>query len=169
MNKPLQAMLSVVVLGFAACAESAPAGGKAAAPTPAAAGDAGPRMLTAFDPAAGELPEGVATRDGFAYVGFPPLGEIAKVDLTTGGRAPVPKLPKPVPNKGFMTGLTFGPDGQLYAAPVSFDPSVQPGVYRVSAAGGDATLFAKDPKMVFTNGLVFDSSGALFVTDSAAR
>jgi hypothetical protein len=125
-------------------------------------------MVTAFDPGAGELPEGVATRDGFAYVGFAPLGEIVKVDLGTGARTRFAKLPKPVPNKGFMTGLTFGPDGLLYAALVSFDPSVQPGVYRVSTAGGDASLFAKDPKMVFPNGLVFDSSGALFVTDSAA-
>jgi sugar lactone lactonase YvrE len=125
-------------------------------------------MVTAFDPAAGELPEGVATRDGFAYVGFAPLGEIAKVDLGTGAKSHFAKLPKPVPNKGFMTGLTFGPDGLLYAALVSFDPSVQPGIYRVSAAGGDASLFAKDPKMVFPNGLVFDSAGALFVTDSAA-
>jgi sugar lactone lactonase YvrE len=67
-----------------------------------------------------------------------------------------------------MTGLTFGPDGLLYAALVSFDPSVQPGVYRIGAPGGDASLFAKDSKMVFPNGLVFDSEGELFVTDSAA-
>jgi sugar lactone lactonase YvrE len=171
MNKRLLATLSFVVMGVAACAESARTesmAGKAAAPPPPAVAPAGPRMVTAFDPAAGELPEGVATRDGFAYVGFAPLGEIAKVDLATGGRARFAKLPKPVPNKGFMTGLTFGPDGQLYAALVSFDPSVQPGVYRVGTAGGDATLFAKDPKMVFPNGLIFDAAGNLFVTDSAA-
>jgi hypothetical protein len=67
-----------------------------------------------------------------------------------------------------MTGLAFGPDGLLYAALVSFDPSVQPGIYRVGASGGDATLFAKDAKMVFPNGIVFDAAGNLFVTDSAA-
>ena len=166
MNKQLQSMLSVFVMGLAACAGSAPAGGKGAAAP--AAGPVAPTMVTAFDPAAGELPEGVATRDGFAYVGFAPLGEIAKVDLGTGARTRFAKLPRPVPNKGFMTGLTFGPDGLLYAALVSFDPSVQPGIYRVGAAGGEASLFAKDPKMVFPNGLVFDSAGELFVTDSAA-
>jgi sugar lactone lactonase YvrE len=110
----------------------------------------------------------VATKDGFAYVGFAPLGEIARVDLRTGSRAHFAKLPKPMPNKGFMTGLAFGPDGLLYAALVSFDPSVQLGIYRVGAAGGDASLFAKDAKMVFPNGLVFDATGNLFVTDSAA-
>jgi hypothetical protein len=45
---------------------------------------------------------------------------------------------------------------------------VQPGIYRVSASGGDASLFAKDAKMVFPNGLVFGAAGNLFVTDSAA-
>lgn len=125
-------------------------------------------VVAAFDPASGELPEGVATKDGYAYVGFAPTGEVAKVDLRTGERSKFASLPRPVANKGFMTGLAFGPDGALYAALVSFDPSVQPGVYRVGQAGGDAALFAKDPKMVFPNGLVFDGRGDLFVTDSAA-
>jgi sugar lactone lactonase YvrE len=171
MNKRLQALVSALVIGLAACAGPVPAGGKAAAPPPpstTSAAPAAPTIVTAFDPAAGELPEGVATKDGFAYVGFAPLGEITKIDLGTGSRTRFAKLPKPVPNKGFMTGLTFGPDGLLYAALVSFDPSVQPGIYRVGAAGGDASLFAKDPKMAFPNGLVFDAAGALFVTDSAA-
>jgi sugar lactone lactonase YvrE len=125
-------------------------------------------VLAAFDPAAGELPEGLATKDATAYVGFAPLGEIAKVDLRTGKSVRFAKLPKPVPGKGFMTGLAFGADGMLYAALVSFDPSVQPGIYRVPPAGGQATLFAKHAGMVFPNGLVFDAKGTLFVTDSAA-
>jgi sugar lactone lactonase YvrE len=125
-------------------------------------------LLAAFDPAAGELPEGLATRNEIAFVGFAPLGEIARVDLRTGESARFAKLPKPVPGKGFMTGLAFGTDGALYAALVSFDPSVQPGIYRVPAAGGQATLFAKAPGMLFPNGLVFDANGVLFVTDSAA-
>jgi hypothetical protein len=127
-----------------------------------------PRLLTAFDPAVGELPEGLATKNDFAFVGFAPLGEIARVDLRTGESARFAKLPKPVPGKGFMTGLAFGADGVLYAALVSFDPSVQPGIYRVPAAGGQATLFAKAPGMLFPNGLAFDASGGMFVTDSAA-
>src|SRR3984957_14425440 len=173
MNTRLQATLSVVVMGLAGCAKSAPSESPfAQPPSPAAiaaaATPAAPSMVAAFDPAAGELPEGVATKDGFAYVGFAPVGEIARVDLRTGSRAHFAKLPKPVPGKGFMTGLAFGPDGLLYAALVSFDPTVQQGIYRVGSTGGDATLFAKDPKMVFPNGLSFDATGKLFVTDSAA-
>jgi sugar lactone lactonase YvrE len=127
-----------------------------------------PGTVAAFDPAAGELPEGLATRNDAAFVGFAPLGEIARVDLRTGESVPFAKLPKPVPGKGFMTGLAFGGDGSLYAALVSFDPSVQAGIYRVPAAGGQATLFAKAPGMLFPNGLAFDAKGLLFVTDSAA-
>jgi sugar lactone lactonase YvrE len=171
MNTRLQSIVSLALLALSACAGSIPPGGgseAAAGATTSGAQVAMPRTIAAFDPAAGELPEGVATKDGFAYVGFAPLGEIAKVDLRAGTKTPFAKLPKPVPNKGFMTGLAFGPDGALYAALVSFDPSVQPGIYRVGAAGGDASLFAKDPKMVFPNGLTFNSAGELFVTDSAA-
>ena len=121
-----------------------------------------------FDPAAGNLPEGLTVKDGFAYAGFAPLGEVSKVDLATGSATSFGKVPKPVSGKGFMTGLAFGPDAMLYVALVSFDPSVQPGIYRIPAGGGEGTLFAKDPNMVFPNGLVFDPTGALFVTDSAA-
>jgi hypothetical protein len=152
-----------ISLSFAALA----CAGQPAAPPAAAVPDA-PAVLAAFNPATGELPEGLATQGESAYVGFAPLGEIARVDLRNGQTVRFAKLPKPVPGKGFMTGLTFGADGLLYAALVSFDPSVQPGIYRVPASGGQAALFAKDPGMVFPNGLVFDPKGALFVTDSAA-
>jgi len=171
MSTTFQNTVCVATLLLAGCAESGSTGKAAPPPSSAAAaavGPAAPTMVVAFDAAAGELPEGVAIKDGFAYVGFAPLGEIARVNLRTGARAHFAALPRPVPNKGFMTGLAFGPDHMLYAALVSFDPSVQPGVYRVPEAGGNASLFAKDPKMVFPNGLVFGADGNLFVTDSAA-
>jgi len=125
-------------------------------------------VLATFDPAASQLPEGVTVKDGVAYAGFAPLGEIAKVDLGSGQATTFANIPKPTAGMGFMTGLTFGPDGMLYAALVSFDPAVQPGIYRIPATGGQGTLFAKDAKMIFPNGLVFNPAGALFVTDSAA-
>jgi sugar lactone lactonase YvrE len=40
------------------------------------------------------------------------------------------------------------------------------GVYRFAASGGEATLFASHEALQFPNGLVFDESGDLFVTDS---
>ncbi len=165
-------ILPALVAGIAAIASGAcasnPQAPEAAAHLSAAQTPATPTFVASFDPAAGELPEGVATRDGAAYVGFAPLGEIARVDLASGKSARFAKVPKPVAGKGFMTGLSFGGDGSLYAALVSFDPSVQPGIYKIPAAGGPGVLFAKDAHMVFPNGLVFDSAGALLVTDSAA-
>jgi hypothetical protein len=165
------AALVVAGIAAAACTSTPPVEKTAAsaqsAEVAAHAAHPSATVVARFDPSAGELPEGVATKDGAAYVGFAPLGEIARVDLRTGAGARFAKIPKPVAGKGFMTGLAFGGDGSLYAALVSFDPSVQPGIYRVPAAGGQGALFAKDAGMVFPNGLAFDA-GALFVTDSAA-
>ncbi len=180
MNSRMSVTLTTILsIAAAACGANEPIAQtpqhgavEAPAPTPAAPGpaaaSAGATVIAAFDPAAGELPEGVITKGGFAYVGFAPLGEVAQVDLRTGKSTRFAKVPKPVPGKGFMTGLAFGDDGFLYVALVSFDPSVQPGIYRIPATGGRGTLFAKDAKMVFPNGLAFGSGGALFVTDSAA-
>jgi hypothetical protein len=160
-------LAGAAAIASAACASNPPTT-ETSAHVVATQPPAPPAVVASFDPAAGELPEGVATKDGTAYVGFAPLGEVVKVDLHTGERARFAKLPKPVPNKGFMTGLSFGGDGSLYAALVSFDPSVQPGIYKIPATGGPGVLFAKDAHMVFPNGLVFDAGGALLVTDSAA-
>jgi sugar lactone lactonase YvrE len=155
MNAKLNIALSSLLLLATACSSGSP-------------GDASTEVLANFNPAAGELPEGIATKERFAYVGFGPLGMIAKVDLQSGEGTAFAQLPKPVPNKGLIAGLSFGPDGFLYAALVSFDPSVQPGIYRVPAAGGEVELFAKDAQMTFPNGLVFHPDGALFVTDAGA-
>src|SRR3954453_242248 len=124
-------------------------------------------VVTAFDPAAGALPEGVAIRGTTAYDGLAPTGEIRAVDLATGLSRPFATLPHPVPNQGFMTGLAFDGDGTLYAALVSLSPDVQPGIYKVGPEGGAAKLHAKHASMVFPNGLVFGADGALYATDSA--
>jgi hypothetical protein len=167
MNRARAILLSISTAVLACGGSTKTSTGTSPEPAAAHAPDT-PAVVAAFDPVAGELPEGLATKDGVAFVGFAPLGQIARVDLRTGERARFATLPKPVPGKGFMTGLAFGPDGALYAALVSFDPSVQPGIYRVPAAGGTAALFAKAPGMLFPNGMVFDAAGSMFVTDSAA-
>jgi sugar lactone lactonase YvrE len=128
-------------------------------------------VIAAFDPAVGELPEGLAIdpRGARALVGFAPTGAVVSVDLDSGAVAPHGKLPTPPPNNaGFMTGFAVDADGDLLAALVSFDPSVQAGIYRVPASGGDATLHASDPGMLFPNGIVALADGGLLVTDSGA-
>jgi sugar lactone lactonase YvrE len=135
-----------------------------------AGGVATARFAARFDLSKAQLPEGLAIGNGVPYVGLAVTSEIAKVNLSDGTLATFATLPKPAPNTGFMTGLALSAKdpGVLYAALVSFAPEVQPGIYRVGASGGAASLFAKDAGMVFPNGLFADDAGNWFVADSAA-
>jgi sugar lactone lactonase YvrE len=113
------------------------------------------------------MSEGLAVRGSTAYVGFASTGQVMTVDLKSGATAPYTSLPQPVSGKGFVTGLALH-GNDLYGALTSFVPEVQAGIYRASAAGAPAALFAKHPDMAFPNGLAFDDSNRLYVTDSAA-
>jgi hypothetical protein len=137
------------------------------APAAAPASDAALRMLASFDAAKGGLPEGLAVRDGFAYVGFAPTGQVMRLSLQDGASTPYAELPKPVANKGFMTGLEFDGEGRLYAAMASFVDKPEAGIYRV-APDGKISLFAKHEKMKFPNGIALEGHGSLFVTDSGS-
>lgn len=120
-----------------------------------------------FDPAAFELPEGLIIDGGDAIVGFAFTGAIERVALADGARTPLAVTPMPPPNTSFVTGLGLGEDGSIHAAVASFTADLAPGIYRASADGGDAELWASDPAMVFPNGLAWADDGALYVTDSA--
>ncbi|MCB9589493.1 MAG: hypothetical protein H6718_29030 [Polyangiaceae bacterium] len=121
-----------------------------------------------FAPEQGQLPEGLVVQGDHAYVGFAPTGRVARVELATGAVSDFAQMPAPVPNQGFLTGLELDAAGALYAALVSFNPEVQPGIYRAPASGGGGTLFAAHEHMAFPNGLDFDAAGHLFVSDSGA-
>ena len=154
----LLALSSFLAAAAAACTDSQPAPHSDSPPVL--------ERVASFDPAQGQLPEGLAVVGDTAYVGFAPTGVVAKVDLATGAARPWGKLPAPVPNKGFMTGLA-AQGGDIVAALVSFTPEVQAGVYRIPAAGGDAVLIASAPAMAFPNAIAPDGD-ALFVTDSGS-
>ncbi|MDC0740638.1 SMP-30/gluconolactonase/LRE family protein [Polyangium mundeleinium] len=126
-----------------------------------------PEVLAAFDPMKGEYVEGLDIKDGVAYVGAVLTGQILKVDLATGAISPFGAMPAFPQNGGALVGLTLGPDGAVYGAlNITAAGGPQTGIYRVAPAGGDATLFASDPGMVFNNDLRFDAAGDLFVSDS---
>jgi len=127
-------------------------------------------FVSHFDLSQGQLPEGLAITNGVPYVGLAVTSQIAKVNVADGTLTQFATLPKPAPNTGFMTGLALSAQdpGVVYAALVSFMPDTQAGIYRVGAAGGAATLFAKDPAMIFPNGLIADDAGNWFVADSNA-
>ena len=117
-----------------------------------------------------ELPEGLAMNAAgdTAYVGIAPTGQVLKIKVADGTVSPFSSVPAPPPgNKGFVLGVQTDKAGDFYVGVASLDSvAYQAGIYKIPAAGGVATLFAKDPTMTFPNGLVFDSKGVLFVTDS---
>lgn len=123
-------------------------------------------LVARFDPAAGELPEGLVFGPDAAYVGFAPTSRVMRVDVGSGKATEYAQLPAPVPGKGFLTGLAQSPSGDLYAGLASFVPEVQAGIYRVTKDGGEVSLFAKDAALPFPNGLAFDENGVLFASDS---
>lgn len=141
-----------------ACSDDAPGGDGAVDPAV--------EVLTAFDPANLELPEGLSISGGDAYVGMAMSATIERISLADGSRSVIAKLPAPTPDTGFLTGVDIGPKGRLHAALVSFTGDPAPGVYRVE--DGEAVLFAAHPSLVFPNGLAWGAGGELYVTDSAA-
>jgi sugar lactone lactonase YvrE len=119
--------------------------------------------IATFDPAAGELPEGVAVdKTGNLYVSFVPTGKVLKF-TPDGGRSLLTTLPT---GGGFgPTGLAIDARGTVYAADVT-DTAATRGVYRISA-DGTATRLPGTGAIAFANGLAFDQRGNLYVTDSA--
>ena len=156
-------------------AADAPAADAPAADAPAADGSTGNglRFLARFNLMQGQLPEGIAIRDGYAYLGFAPTGQVMRVDAmgnaTMYGQVPIPPSMTAMPN-GYLLGLAFDRAGNLYAAAPSFSMGFMAGVYRMGPMGGMATLFARDTmgRMNFPNGIDFDAMGNLFVTDSGS-
>ncbi len=122
--------------------------------------------IARFDGSKGQLAEGVAVRGDTAYMGYVASGEVIAVDVKSGAVSPYGTMPIPVPNQGFVSGLA-GHGDDLFGAFVSFNPSVQPGIYRI-VKGGAPELYAKDAGMVFPNGIAFDDDDRMYITDSAA-
>lgn len=130
---------------------------------PAVAGE--PVFAAKFNPKAGELPEGVAVHKGMVVVNFAPRQLIVQVNAD-GSVKPYAQLPKAPRGKGFVTGMTFDPAGNLYANLVSMVPEPKKGVYKI-APGGEVSLLVSDKGFGFLNGLIWHKSGNLFATDSA--
>ncbi len=123
-------------------------------------------IVVAFDPDAFELPEGLFVAGGDAIVGYAFTGALERVALADGSRTALGATPPPPPDTSFITGVTQDPDGRTYVALVSFTADLQAGIYRTDVDGGEATLWASDPAIVFPNGFAWDDAGRLFVSDS---
>jgi len=118
--------------------------------------------VVSFDPAKGQLPEGVAEdKSGNVYVDFiSPVSELRKIapdgtqtvvtHFAKGGLGPL--------------GLAVDAPGNVYVAVTTFDPATA-GVYRV-LRDGTTTRLPGTGSILFANGLAFDKLGNLYVTDS---
>ena len=141
--------------------------GGASTSTGVGGASAAPELVVGFDPNKGQFVEGLDIKDGIAYVGALPTGQIVTVDLakkTITDYGATPSFPQ---NGGALVGMTLGSDGALYAAlNVTAPGGPTTGVYRVAPGGGLATLFASDPAMVFVNDLRFNAAGELLASDS---
>jgi sugar lactone lactonase YvrE len=154
-------MRSLSALLLVACEATDPT-----TPTTQAA-DPALEVIAAFDPAAWELPEGLAVHAGEAYVSFAGLGQVHRVPLDGSASALYASVPALTPDTSFVTGISFDEAGRLNIAQPSFTADPVAGVYRAPEGGGTATLFAAHPQLVFPSDAEADEDGALYVTDSA--
>jgi sugar lactone lactonase YvrE len=117
------------------------------------------KTIATFDPAAGELPEGIAVdKVGNMYFTFDPLGEVWKI--RPGG---TPSLLKAFGDPGAL-GLAVDAPGNVYVARETFNPATH-GVWRIDRDAA-AERLAGSENIVYPNSLAFDKLGNLYVTDT---
>lgn len=126
--------------------------------------------FVAFDPVAGEFPEGIAVdKTGNVYVSMIVLNQIRKID-PNGIQSVVAEFD--VPGAG-PAGLAVDAAGTLYVAVAALDlgtgetdPATR-GVYRVRPDGTTERLPGSGA-MVFPNDVTLDKQGNVYATDTAA-
>jgi len=126
-------------------------------------------ILVSFDESAGQNPEGIALdRTGDVFVSISPLGDLWKIPAGTTTPEPFGHVDGIVPGRDFgLLGLAVDVFGNVYGAVQSADPAVD-GVWRFDRRRGDASRLPGTNAIAIPNGLAFDHTGTLFVTDSAA-
>jgi sugar lactone lactonase YvrE len=120
-------------------------------------------VVVDYDPAAGELPEGVAVdKRGEVFVSVSPLGQVRKVDRD-GSETLLAQLVPPGSGLG-IAGLAVDAPGNVYAAAITFDPATS-GVYKIARDGSFVRL-PGTAAIGFPNGITLDKEGNVYVTDT---
>jgi sugar lactone lactonase YvrE len=122
--------------------------------------------IVAFDPAAGELAEGVAVdKTGNVFVSLAPLGQLVKVEPGSTQAELFGSVPgvDAASDLGLL-GLAVDARGDVYGAVVS---AAAQGVWRFDRKTGAAERLPGTAEIGFPNGLAFDKRGNLYVTSSS--
>lgn len=123
-------------------------------------------MVASFDPFAGELPEGIAVdRRGNIYVSMSGRGEIWKLSPDGVFLNTVASFALNPGDPGVL-GLEFDPQGSLYAAVSSSNPSAN-GVWKISSSDAKERL-AGTSSIDLTNDVATSPDGTIYITDSVA-
>jgi hypothetical protein len=123
-------------------------------------------VVVDYDPAAGELPEGVAVnKRGDVFVSLGPLGEIRKIGRD-GSESTLATIPLPAGAFPGVIGLAIDAPGNVYAA-VSTGDAATTGVYKIARDGSFSRLPGTGA-IAFPNGVTLDKRGNLYVTDTTA-
>lgn len=118
--------------------------------------------VKAYDASLGEYSEGIAVdSQGNIYVSMVPLGQVRKINSRTGAETTLYQFPL---GTG-VAGLAVDAANNVYAGVVSTDPAIH-GVWKIDRRGRGAHLPGSEAIGMPPNGLAFDPSGNLWVTDS---
>ena len=138
----------------------------AMATVPAALGAGHAQTVVAFDPAAGELSEGVAVgADGTIYASLSPLGQVARIDAEAGTFEVVGTAPGIEAGDFGLIGITEGPDGAIYGGVFSANPDAV-GVWRIDVSTGDVERIAGSEVISLPNDVAFGADGTMYISDT---
>jgi sugar lactone lactonase YvrE len=132
-------------------------------PVAAAGAQVDVEVVVDYNPAAGELPEGVAVdKRGDVFVSLSPLGQVRKIGRD-GSETVLAQVVPPGSGNGTL-GLAVDAPGNVYVAVATFD-STTSGVYRIDREGTSTRLPGTD-EIAFPNGVTLDKQGNVYVTDT---
>ena len=121
--------------------------------------------LVTFDPAASELPEGVAVDgDGNVFAGLSPLGRLVRVAAGSAVAEPYGTVEGLADGDQGLTGLATDASGNIYGAVNSTAPKVH-GVWRFDHENGDVERVLGTEAIIYPNAVAFGPDGTLYITD----
>jgi sugar lactone lactonase YvrE len=121
------------------------------------------QVVVDYDPALGELPEGVAVdKRGDVFTSISPLGQVRKISRD-GTESLLAQVVPPGTGNG-VVGLAVDAPGNVYVAAATRNPASS-GVYKIDRDGSFARLPGTGA-VEFPNGIALDKRGNVYVTDT---